>query len=354
MADEVVRFGILGCANIARKLSRAILRTPGVYLYAIGSRSLEKAQAFAKDNGFPSDARIYGSYQSVLDDEDVDAVYMPLPTSLHMEWVQKASEKGKHVLLEKPPALSTEEFDKIAAACELKGVQLMDGTMWVHHPRTAKMKELLKRHDLIGNILEVHSSFFVPMKMHNPNFFMDNIRCNAELDALGALGDLGWYCVRAILWVHDYDLPASVIALPGAQFTKGGVITRCSASFVWGDGSVASMHCSFHANMTMSLNVYGTKGTLDVQDFVIPYEESSAHFSVRSFDKREPLDVNTETAQTQESLMVQNFATIIKGIKNGTGGLDPSWPTITRKTQQILDAIKLSIEKGYREIQLKA
>ncbi|MCO5587816.1 hypothetical protein L7F22_041768 [Adiantum nelumboides] len=95
MDEEIIRFGILGCAYIARKMSRAIMQTEGVCLYAIGSRSLAKAQAFAKDNGFQSDTKIYGSYQSVLDDEAVDVVYIPLPTSLHVEWVLKASAKKK-------------------------------------------------------------------------------------------------------------------------------------------------------------------------------------------------------------------------------------------------------------------
>ncbi|MCO5570721.1 hypothetical protein L7F22_024449 [Adiantum nelumboides] len=353
MDEGIIRFGILGCAYIARKMSRAIMQTEGACLYAIGSRSLEKAQAFAKDNGFQSDTKIYGSYQSVLDDEAVDVVYIPLPTSLHVEWVMKASAKKKHVLLEKPPALSTEDLDKIISACESERVQLMDCTMWMHHPRTVKMKELLKKQELLGDILEVHASFFVPMSLCDPNFFTENIRINPELDALGALGDLGWYCARAILWAYDYNLPVSVVALPGAQLIKGGVITRCSASFVWNDGHVALLHCSFHANMTMALNIYGSKGTMEVQDFVIPFKENSAYFKVRSATSQETMHVSTDTSQTQESLMVHNFSCIVKGIKSGTGSLDPLWPAISRKTQQVLDAIKLSIEKGYTNIELR-
>ena len=155
MEDELVRYGILGCANIARKMSRAILMTPGSCLYAIGSRSLEKAQKFAKENNFPPEARVYGSYQSVIDDEFIDAVYVPLPTSLHMEWVMKAIEKKKHVLLEKPPALSVEDLDMMISACDKQGLQIMDCTMFMHHPRTARMKEVLKNKDLVGEVLEV-------------------------------------------------------------------------------------------------------------------------------------------------------------------------------------------------------
>jgi predicted dehydrogenase len=155
MGDEPVRFGILGCANIAKKMSRAILGSPGTCLHAIGSRSLEKAQAFAKANGFPPEARVYGSYQSVLDDELVDVVYLPLPTSLHLEWVMKAIQRRKHILLEKPPALSVEDLDKMLSACQKEGLQFMDCTMFMHHPRTARMKEVLGNKDLFGEILEV-------------------------------------------------------------------------------------------------------------------------------------------------------------------------------------------------------
>lgn len=355
MEDGLVRFGILGCASIARKVSRAILMSKGVCLYAIGSRSIEKAQAFAKDNGFPSSAKVYGSYQSVLDDEAVDVVYIPLPTSLHLEWALKAIEKRKHVLLEKPPALTVEELDKIISASEKQGVQLMDGTMWMHHPRTTKMKSVLKNKELFGDILEVHASFFLPMKHYDTDFFTKNIRMNAELDALGALGDVGWYCARAILWAYDYAVPLSVKALPGAKRINGGVITACGAAFLWEDGRTAVLHCSFHLNMTMSLKAYGSQGTmLEVQDFVIPYKEDSAHFQILSVGKPEPEDVSTDTDATQESLMIQNFSSIVKGVKAGTGGVDRLWPTITRKTQLVLDAIKMSIDQGYTKIELKA
>ena len=143
MAESPIQFGILGCADIARKVSRAITLAPNATLYAVGSRSLEKATRFATANGFPPSAKIYGSYEAVLDDPDVDAVYVPLPTSLHLKWAVLAAEKKKRVLLEKPVALNVAELDQILEACESNGVQFMDGTMWMHHPRTSKIKELL-------------------------------------------------------------------------------------------------------------------------------------------------------------------------------------------------------------------
>ncbi|KAF5196215.1 dTDP-3,4-didehydro-2,6-dideoxy-alpha-D-glucose 3-reductase, partial [Thalictrum thalictroides] len=150
MEKNLIRFGIIGCAQIARKVSRAIDLSPNSTIYAIGSRSIEKANKFAADNGFSDTVKIYGSYDEVLNDPNVDAVYMPLPTSLHVQWGVLAAEKKKHLLIEKPTALSVADLDLILEACRSNGVQFMDGTMWLHHPRTTKMKEMLKDTQIFG------------------------------------------------------------------------------------------------------------------------------------------------------------------------------------------------------------
>jgi predicted dehydrogenase len=153
MADETkVRFGILGCAQISIKLCKALSKAPNATLIAIGSRSLEKATTFATDQGLPEAIRVYGSYEAVVEDDEVDAVYIPLPTALHVTWAVKAAERGKHVLLEKPVAMNVAELDQILEACEVNGVQFMDGTMWIHHPRTKKMKEALSDEQRFGQL----------------------------------------------------------------------------------------------------------------------------------------------------------------------------------------------------------
>lgn len=156
MAEEsTIRFGIMGCADIARKVSRAIHLAPNATLQAVASRSVQKAKQFAIKNGLAETVKIYGSYNELLDDPSVDAVYMPLPTSLHAHWAVSAAEKKKHLLLEKPTALNVDELDKILDACEKNGVQFMDASMWYHHPRTAKMKELLSDSDIFGQVNSV-------------------------------------------------------------------------------------------------------------------------------------------------------------------------------------------------------
>jgi predicted dehydrogenase len=154
-----VRFGILGCASIARSLVRAMLFIPEIKIHAIASRSLEKAQAFALKTNAPKDTKLYGSYDELLNDEEVDAVYVPLPSGLHVEWVLKAAEKKKHVLLEKPPAPTVQELDVILSALHKNGLQYMDGTMWMHHPRAAEMHKVIHDKELIGDILEVSFTY---------------------------------------------------------------------------------------------------------------------------------------------------------------------------------------------------
>ncbi|KAK4489918.1 hypothetical protein RD792_000566 [Penstemon davidsonii] len=353
-----IKFGILGCADIARKVSRAINLSPNSTLYAVGSRSQEKAARFAEQNGFPESAKVYGSYDAVLDDPDVDAVYIPLPTSLHIKWAVLAAQKKKHLLLEKPVALNVAELDVILAACESSGVQIMDSTMWMHNPRTAKMKEFLSDASLFGELKSVHSCFTFAAK---EDFLENDIRVKPDLDSLGALGDVGWYCIRSILWAADFQLPKSVLALPGTVFHKSGVILACSASLQWEDGKTATFHCSFLANLTMGVTVVGTNGTLYFHDFVIPFEENKASFStavksgftelVTGWEPK-PSQHTVMTELPQEALMVKEFCRLVGSIKFGGAKPENKWPILSRKTQLVLDAVKVSIERGYELVEV--
>ncbi|XP_052202641.1 uncharacterized oxidoreductase At4g09670-like [Diospyros lotus] len=358
MAEDPIRFGILGCADIARKVSRAIKLSPNATLFAVGSRSIEKAKKFAADNAFPPSAKVYGSYEEVLDDPDVDAVYVPLPTRLHLRWAVLAAEKKKHLLLEKPVAPSVLEFDQIAAACEANGVQFMDGTMWMHHPRTAKMKEFVSDPQRFGQLKSIQSFFTFAA---DPDFLKNDIRVRPDLDALGVLGDAGWYCVRSILWAADFELPKTVIASRGPVFNEAGVLLSCSASLHWEEGKVATFHCSFLSNLTMNVTAVGTKGTLHLRDFVIPFEEDKASFSAATEScfkelvtgwQSLPSEHTVMTDLPQEARMVSEFSRLAKGIKESGLKPDPKWPTMSRKTQLILDAVKASIEKGFEAVEI--
>ncbi|XP_058187695.1 uncharacterized oxidoreductase At4g09670-like [Rhododendron vialii] len=356
MSGKPVRFGILGCANIARKVSRAINLAPNAALLAIGSRSIDTATRFASENGFPASVRVYGSYEAVLDDPDVDAVYVPLPTSLHLKWAVSAADKKKHLLLEKPVALDASELDVILKACEHNGVQYMDSTMWMHHPRTAQMKDFLSDPQRFGQLKSVHSIFcYNP----GPDFLVNDIRIKPDLDALGSLGDAGWYCLRAILWAADYCLPEKVTALPNTEFNKSGVIISCGASLSWGDEKIATFYCSFLTNLTMDITCAGTNGYLRLHDFVIPFQENVVSFYDVSSSRFATLALGIEpipsehkvaTDLPQEALMVREFARLVASI--GENGTEPEkkWAIISRKTQLVVDAVKASIDRGFEPV----
>ncbi|KAM0936148.1 putative D-xylose 1-dehydrogenase (NADP(+), D-xylono-1,5-lactone-forming) [Dioscorea sansibarensis] len=354
----IIRFGIMGCADIAKKVSRAIALAPNASIVAVASRDAGKARRFIADNALPTGTKAYGSYEAVIEDEDLEAVYMPLPTSLHVRWAVAAAAKGKHVLLEKPTALIVSDLDKILEACQQNGVQFMDGTMWVHHPRTARMKEVLSDPGLIGPIQMIHSSCTFSA---TPEFLETNIRIKPDLDSLGALGDLGWYCIRAILWALDHQLPSSATALPAVHSNKSGVILACAAALHWDDSKVATFHCSFLANTSMDISIHGTSGSLQVTDFAIPYVEESASFKLTTGAhfaelhigwSKTPVEVFTLANLPQETLMVQEFVRLVGLILSSGGRPDPKWPDISRKTQLVMDAVKKSIDLGFKPVTL--
>ncbi|PWA76247.1 Oxidoreductase [Artemisia annua] len=359
MTETRIRFGILGCANIARKVSRAMLLSPNTTISAVGSRSLNKATAFALENHFPESAKVYGSYDAVLDDPDVDAVYVPLPTSLHLKWAVLAAEKKKHILLEKPVALNVGELDTILEACESSGVQFMDATMWMHHPRTVKMKDILCDQQKFGQLKSVHSNFSYKGE---GDFLKNDIRVNPNLDSLGALGDQGWYSIRAILWANDYELPKTVTALRDPEYNELGVILSCGASLNWNEsGKVATFYCSFLSNLSMDIIALGTKGNFRVHDFVIPFNEKVGPFYAVANSRwaelstgcvPEPSEFKITTDLPQEALMVQEFARLVEGICNGEAKPEKKWPILSRKTQLVIDAVITSIKNGFEPVEV--
>ncbi|KMZ76524.1 Oxidoreductase [Zostera marina] len=353
-----VRIGIVGCATIARKLCRAISLAPNATLAAVASRSLSKAEAFKSSNNLEDSVRLYGDYESLLDDPSIDAVYIPLPTSLHVNWAVAAAEKKKHILLEKPTAMNVAELDVIIQACDVNGVQFMDGTMWMHHLRTNKMKEVISDPSLFGDLKIVHSNF----TFHSDSDFLANdIRTKSDLDGLGALGDAGWYCIRSILWAADYKLPNFVVADRNPTFNDAGVVLSCGATLIWeNDGLIATFHCSFQANMSMDLCVTGTKGIIHVNDFIVPFEETAASFTLSTngcltelatgWKHPLPSEQVVRMEIPQEARMVVEFSKLVASVRDEHRRPEMKWADITRKTQLVVDSVLGSIENGFKPV----
>ena len=181
---EPVRWGIVSTADINRKLLAGAAQSPDVEVVAVGSRELARAQEFARAHGIP---RACGSYEELLADPGVEAVYIPLPNTMHCEWSVKAVEAGKHVLCEKPLSRHPADVEAAFAAAEREGRLLSEAFMYRHHPQTAWLVELV-REGAIGELRLVRSAFSYAL------FDTDNIRLRTDVEG-GALMDVGCYCV---------------------------------------------------------------------------------------------------------------------------------------------------------------
>ena len=343
--EESIGLGILGAASIARKQLRALVgKSTLIHVVAIGSRNISKAQAMIDDFKITDTATAYGSYEEVLADPRVEAVYIPLPTTLHVEWVCLAAAAKKHILLEKPIAVTALETDEIIAACTAHNVQFMDGTMWMHHPRAIKMQKVLHSGKL-GPLRDVQAQFSFPA---STDYQAKDIRFKKNGDPLGALGDLGWYCIRAILWAFDFEAPIEVAAHPGAVFNAEGVPTAIGGTLVFSGGRRGTFTCSFDRAKTQRLDIGGPGGSISLEDFTIPMDATEAKFKI-FFDRwpegDELAEVIVHNEKSQELLMWEAFAACVNRVKEGHG-VDPKWPAVAALTQKVVSAVAVSAAEG--------
>ena len=321
-AKQNVRWGILSTANIATKVARAINLADGAELTAIASRTEERAKSWASDHGVKI---AYGNYAALLEDPEIDAIYNPLPPSMHAEWTIKAAEQGKHVLCEKPLEANTEKSIAMADACQQHNVQLMDGVMWVHHERTARMKQVIDD-EILGRLRRVTSAFTSSWD----TIPEDNIRVKKEL-AGGCLGDLGYYCVRCILWAFD-DLPTQVFAT--ARYYRG-VELNLSGTLWFENERLAVFDCGYDTASRRWFEVAGTQASIVCDDFVIPRTEDSTRFWIHGGQGRN--EEHKGGGCIQEVRMIEQFSNIVR-----TGQLEPRWQTEAIDTMRVCDALRES------------
>jgi predicted dehydrogenase len=190
MAASPFRFGILGTANIARKNWRGIHETGNSIVAAVASRDLERSRQFIRecqsDVPFPSAPQAFGSYEELLASKAVDAVYIPLPTGLRKEWVLKAARAGKHVVCEKPCAVTVSDLREMLDTSRQHRVQFLDGVMFMHSHRLERMRAVLDDKQSVGQIRRITSAFSFKAP---PDFFTSNIRARGEMEPHGCVGD---------------------------------------------------------------------------------------------------------------------------------------------------------------------
>ncbi len=247
-----VRWGVLGNASIARRqVIPALARTPGASLAAIASRSMDRAAAAAREFGF---ARAHGSYQALLDDDGVDAVYIPLPNHLHVPWSVKCLDAGKHVLCEKPLALDSTDLQPLLAAARAHPeLRVMEAFMYRCHPRWRALERLV-RDGRIGQPGAVATTFSYF------NVDPDNVRNQAEIGG-GALLDIGCYGVSAARLLFGTE-PARVIGSIDRDEQFGtDRLTGVLLAFPSGVGTVL---CSTQLAYFQQVTVFGSDGWIRV------------------------------------------------------------------------------------------
>jgi xylose dehydrogenase (NAD/NADP) len=269
---EPVRWGILGTADINRKLLTGARLTDAVEVVAICSRTEERARDAAKKFGIP---RWHSTYESLLGDPDVEAVYISVPNSLHHEWTMRALAAGKHVLCEKPYTRHPDEVTDAFDLADSRGLILSEAFMWRHHPQAARLKELLPG---VGRLQTIRASF---------NFVLDrdaDIRLRPDLEG-GSLMDVGCYCVSGARYAANEE-PEWVFGTSVGD--DGGVDRRFTGVLRFPSGVVAEFTSSFVVDHR-GLELIGTDGTVLFTD---PWQSIAATVIVAgvetAFDEIDP------------------------------------------------------------------
>ncbi|MEM7343453.1 MAG: Gfo/Idh/MocA family oxidoreductase [Chloroflexota bacterium] len=252
MSDKL-RWGILSTARINRSLLGPIKEASRSELAGVASRDLAKAEAYAQENGIPN---AYGSYEAMLADPNIDAVYISLPNSMHCEWTVKAAEAGKHVLCEKPLVTSLAEMDQVEAAAKANDVTVFEAFMYLHHPQTLKVREIIQSGQL-GHLRLITSwfNFWLPPADTN------NVRLSTDL-AGGSLWDVGVYPNSLAIVMADAGPPVEVWA--SQIIGETGVEVSMVGQLKFKNGTTAQISSGFRTPFRQGTHIVGEKGILHV------------------------------------------------------------------------------------------
>ena len=252
-SSPLLRIGILGAASIARLFIDANRGSGKVAIRAIASRDAERGKKFADELGV---AHTHGSYEALLADDTIDAVYNPLPNTLHAEWSIRAADAGKHVLCEKPLAMSAAQARSMFAAARRNGVHVVEGYPYRSQPQTLKLRELLAS-GAIGRVQTIQATFGIKLP-DSPN-----IRWQAALGG-GALMDAGSYPVSLVRLIAG-ERPKRVHAT--ARWTESGVDQSLAGTLEFASGVLAQIACSFATARHRRCLIAGDEGTLSTTYF---------------------------------------------------------------------------------------
>ena len=328
-------FGIVGTGMIAKVVADAIEAAANARLAAVSSRTKAKAEAFVA--GRPGTQAVEG-LSNLLAHDDVDAVYVAIPTVVKEEVALAAIASGKHVLVDKP-FMDARSVDRMAHAATAANLVFMDATHFVHHPRRDAIRAALA--ERTGRPRVLHSVFYTDRTERS------NIRFDPALEPMGALGDLGWYCMRAIV---EYLQPQGAVVEVAASCQRDaetGAAALVTGLFAFESGESASFGAGFQCGTTMNeLSLVGDQGVITLDDFVMNWTNSFAFQTAEvptgyihrsgSMTPRDFSFVETPSRTPQQVLMVQNFADLAI---SGDRQTRADHVVATTTTQRYLDAV---------------
>jgi len=290
-----VAWGLLSTARINESIIGAARESDRAHVLAVASRDAGRAEAYALEHGIE---RSYGSYEALLGDSDVEAVYISLPNAMHVGWTVRALEAGKHVLCEKPFSRHPEEVEQAFDLAESAGLVLSEGFMWRHHPQTAKLVELVAD-GAIGPLRVVRAAFsFQLAAVHGAG----DTRFDPDLDG-GSLMDVGSYCLSAIRL-----LAGEPERLQGQQVVGPSGVDVCfAASLALPDDRLGHFDCGFVLPSRGELEVVGEEASLFVDD---PFHARAPGIELRRQDGTERIVVERANSYRLE---LENVADAIRG-----------------------------------------
>lgn len=322
---NTINWGVLSTAKIGReKVIPGMQKASNCSVVAIASRSIEQAEITAK---LLNIGKAYGSYEEILSDPTIDAIYNPLPNNMHVEWTIKAMQAGKHVLCEKPIGISTDEALKLQQeALKYPHLKVMEAFMYRFHPQWSIVKSKISD-GIIGEIKTVQSffSYF--------NIDPTNIRNNIDV-AGGALMDIGCYCVSFPRFLFDVEPRRVVSCVDRDPVMKTDRLTLALLDF--GDGKISSFTCSTQLMPYQRVNIFGTDGHIEIEIPVNAPKDASSKIWIRTKNGSEEIIVD---AVDQYTLQAEQFAKAI--IENNDV---PTSLTDAISNMKVIDAIFESAE----------
>jgi predicted dehydrogenase len=328
-------FGIVGTGMIAHVIADAIDTSRNAKLIAVSSRRNDTAQRFAA--GRPGVSAVQG-HSGLLTRSDVEAVYVATPTTPKENIALAAIAAGKHVLVDKP-FMNHASLLRITTAAAAKEVVFMDATHFVHHPRTAAIKQAIA--DKIGTPRSLHTAFYFPLSDRT------NIRFDIEMEPMGALGDMAWYSMRAVV---EYLRPQGNVTKAVTVLerdSKTTAVVRASALIAFDSGEVSTLDVGYTAGtVLMDLQLLGTKGVIAMDDFVLDWTDSFAFknpdiktgytYRTGTATRKDVTFVSTPSGTPAQVALIEAFTELVA---SGNADRRAEFSAASLKTQAYLDAI---------------